>query len=140
MPLTADIELEVPFHHVDPMEVAWHGRYLEYLEAARCALLRRIGLDYPDMRASGYAWPIVECRLKYVRPARYGDRLRVVATLVEFENRLKIDYLINDARTGCRLTKAHTLQVAVHMASGELQFVSPFILIEKVRRACEENS
>lgn len=129
--LTAEIDLEVPFHDVDSMAVAWHGHYVKYVELARCALLRRIDYDYPQMHASGYLWPIVELHLKYVRPARYGHRIRVAATLVEYENRLKIAYLISDAQTGERLTKGHSVQVAVDAGTGELQYVAPDVLRNK---------
>lgn len=132
--LTADIEFEVPFHDADVMEMTWHGHYVKYFELARCALLRRIDYDYPQMRASGFVWPVVECYLKYVRPARYGQRLRVRAVLTEYENRLRIEYEIRDVVSDERLTKGYTLQVAVSVVSGELQFVSPPELIQRVER------
>jgi acyl-CoA thioester hydrolase len=134
-PLAAEVEVEVEFHDVDPMGVAWHGHYLKYFERARCALLRSFDYDYPQMRDSGYAWPIVDCRLKYVAPSRYGQRLMVRATLTEWENRLRIEYLIRDAQSGTRVTKGYTIQVAVAMPGGELQFVSPPVLLKKLERA-----
>jgi acyl-CoA thioester hydrolase len=134
--LSASVDIEVPFHDIDVMEVAWHGHYLKYFEQARCALLRRFDYDYPQMQASGYLWPIVECRIKYVRPARYGQQLRVEAQLLEYENRLKIGYLICDAQSGERISKAQSIQVAVDARTRELQFVSPPILLEKIRCAC----
>jgi len=136
--LTASVEVEVPFHDVDAMNVAWHGHYVKYFELARCALLRRFDYDYPQMQASGYVWPIVECQLKYVRPARYCQRLRVEATLVEFENRIRIAYAIFDAESGERMTKGYTVQVAVDATTRELQFVSPTIVIDNVARACAQ--
>lgn len=134
--LAAEALIDVPFHDVDVMEVAWHGHYVKYFELARCALLRRLDYDYPQMRDSGYAWPVVECYLKYVRPARYGQHLLARAVLREWENRLRFDYEIRDAASGERLTKGYTVQVAVDIASGELQFVSPDFLIERVERLC----
>lgn len=128
----AEVQLEVPFHDVDVMGVAWHGHYVKYFEAARGALLRALGYDYPQMRDSGYLWPVVECQLKYVRPARYGQVLRITARLVEYENRLKIAYEVFDAASGERLTKGHTVQVAVEAETQELQFVSPAALLDRV--------
>ena len=132
MNLSVEVEVEVPFFDVDPMHVVWHGHYVKYFEQARCALLRRIDYDYPAMEASGYLWPVVELYLKYVNAARYGQRLTVQAKLLEYENRLKIGYLVSDRETKQRLTKGHSVQVAVHAATRELQFVSPQILIDKV--------
>ncbi|TVT77383.1 MAG: acyl-CoA thioesterase [Denitromonas halophila] len=127
-----EVEVDVPFFHVDVMEVVWHGHYVQYFEQARTVLLRSIDYDYPQMRASGYAWPVVECHIKYVKPARYGQKIRIEAALVEAQNRLKIAYTIRDAATGQRLTRAYTIQVAVDMASGELQFVSPPALLDRM--------
>ncbi|MEI7614126.1 MAG: thioesterase family protein [Betaproteobacteria bacterium] len=134
--LTASIDVEVPFHDVDAMHVAWHGHYVKYFELARCVLLRKFDYDYPQMQASGYMWPIVECSLKYVRPALYSQKLRVEATLLEYENRIKIGYLIRDAESGEKMTKGHTLQVAVKASTRELQFVSPAIVLANLEKAC----
>lgn len=134
MSLSAEIDVDVPFYDVDPMLVVWHGHYVKYFEQARCALLRRIDYDYPAMQASGYLWPVVELHLKYVHSARYGQRLLARATLLEYENRLKIGYLITDRQSGARLTKGHSVQVAVHAATRELQFVSPKVLLDKLGR------
>ena len=114
MSLSADVEIDVPFFDVDPMHVVWHGHYVKYFEQARCALLRRLDYDYPAMQASGYLWPVVELYLKYVNAARYGQRVRAEARLLEYENRLKIGYLLTDIASGERLTKGHSVQVAVH--------------------------
>lgn len=133
--LTASAEIEVPFHDVDVMQVAWHGHYVKYLEIGRCALLRAFDYDYPQMQASGYLWPIVECHLKYVKPARYGQRVRVDASLTEYENRLRIVYELRDVATNERLTKGYTVQVAVDGSNGELQFVSPPVVTEKLEAA-----
>jgi acyl-CoA thioester hydrolase len=132
--LSAVTEIVVPFYDVDAMQVAWHGHYFKYFEQARCALLQRFDYDYPQMPASGYVWPIVEAQVKYVRPARYGQRLQARAELLEWENRLKIGYLITDAASGERLTRGWTIQVAVSAASGELQFETPAVLREKLAR------
>ena len=123
--LQVEIELQPAFHDCDPMQVVWHGNYFKYFEVARCALLRRFDYDYPQMRASGYVWPIVDLRCKYVRSARYGQRLRVRAELTEWEMRMRIDYVIRDADTDEVVTRAHTLQVAVEIASGEMSYATP---------------
>ena len=45
---------------------------------------------------------------------------------------LKINYLITDIKTGSRLTKGYSIQVAVDISSGELLLASPSILYEKL--------
>lgn len=129
---SAEVEIQVQFFDLDPMEIVWHGRYVQYLETARCALLERIDYNYPQMKASGYAWPIIDLHLRYAAPATFGQRIKVRATIVEWENRLKIAYLITDAASGKRLTRASTVQVAVGLADRALCFVSPPVLLEKL--------
>jgi acyl-CoA thioester hydrolase len=130
--LTAEAELEVPFQDLDPMEVAWHGNYFRYFEAARVKLLRAIDYDYPAMKASGYSWPLIEAHVRFVQSLRYGQRIRVRAGLVEWENRLKLDYQVEDAADGRRLTTGYTIQCAVD-ATGELQLVCPPVLRQRLK-------
>ncbi|AOY96782.1 4-hydroxybenzoyl-CoA thioesterase [Cupriavidus sp. USMAA2-4] len=130
--LSHEITLTPAFHDLDPMNVVWHGNYLRYFEQARCALLARYRYDYPAMRDSGYLWPVVDLRIKYVQPLHYGQSVLVRATITEWENRLKIEYLVRDAASGRRLTKGYTIQVAVEATSGELCFVCPPVLWERL--------
>ncbi|MBA1197213.1 acyl-CoA thioesterase [Pseudomonas plecoglossicida] len=129
-----DTEVLVPFFDVDSMHVVWHGHYVKYLEVARCALLDQLGHNYVQMQASGFAWPVIDLQLRYIRGATFGQRLTARASLVEWENRLKIHYLISDAETGERMTRASTVQVAVHIDSGEMQLASPQVMLDAVQR------
>ncbi len=133
--IRAEITLEVPFQDIDAMGVAWHGNYFRYFEEARARLLRRIDYDYPQMRDSGYMWPIVDTRVKYVRPLTYAQTVRVIAGITEWENRLRIDYEIRDGESGDRLCRAHTIQCAVRAADHELQLVCPPELTDRIE-AC----
>jgi acyl-CoA thioester hydrolase len=132
-PLQAEVIRKASFADLDPMNVVWHGNYVRYFEQARDVLLDSIGYNYEEMRDSGYMWPVVDLRVKYVRPIRFRQQVRITATLVEFENRLKFDYRIFDVATGDLLTKGQTTQLAVSIADEKLAFESPPILIEKVR-------
>ena len=133
--LHCDTEILVPFFDIDTMNVVWHGHYVKYLEVARCALLDKIGHNYSAMSDSGYAWPVIDLQLRYVRGAVFGQKLNVRANLVEWENRLKINYLISDLETGERLTRAVSVQVAVNMHKREMQLASPKVFTEAVERA-----
>ncbi|BCS50748.1 4-hydroxybenzoyl-CoA thioesterase [Aeromonas jandaei] len=130
--LSAEVDVTVPFHDVDMMAVAWHGHYLRYIELARCALLDRIDYNYPQMEASGYLWPVIDVRMKYIAPLSFGQTVRVRATLVEYQHRLKIDYLLYDPQSGKRTSKGYTVQVAVSKQSGEMCLASPQVLLDKL--------
>lgn len=133
--IQATVEALVAFHDVDVAGVVWHGHYLKYLENARWALMQRIDFGLEAMMASGFAWPIVEAHVKYVRAARFGDRLAVQASLVEWQSRLAVHYLVTDAATAERVARARTVQVAVDASTGVLQFVTPAVLLERVAAA-----
>ena len=132
--INIDTDVLVPFFDVDSMNIVWHGHYIKYLEVARCALLDHIGHNYTQMLESGYGWPIIDIQLRYVRGAVFGQRLIVRASLVEWENRLKINYLISDAETGERMTRASSIQVAVDIQTREMQLASPKAFTDAVAR------
>ena len=134
-PLIAEVTLEIPFHDVDSMGIVWHGHYLKYFEIARTALMRRAGMDLADMHASGCVWPVVTCEVKYLRPLRYGQKIRVEALLEDYDCRLKISYAIHDLDSGERLTRGSTLQLPIDAATGEAQYETPAGLIAAIERA-----
>ena len=132
--LTGEVVIEIPFHDVDSMGVAWHGHYVKYLEIARTAMMREVHLDFQQMKDWGVMWPIVGCTMKFIRPLLYGQKVRVRAELQEYLNRLRITYLLTDAETGVKINKAETIQMAVVHATGELLFECPPQLTEAIQK------
>ncbi|MBL4621500.1 MAG: acyl-CoA thioesterase [Immundisolibacteraceae bacterium] len=130
--ISATISTEIQFYQLDPMKVVWHGNYAEFFEQARSRLLTKLKYNYAEMEASGYLWPVIKMEIKYVKPLVLGQKINVTATLVEFEQRMRIKYLIVDADSGQRLTKAQTIMVAVNAETGQMCFSSPQILLDKV--------
>ncbi|MTI11028.1 acyl-CoA thioesterase [Curvivirga aplysinae] len=130
--ITASIEIKAQFYDLDPMQIVWHGNYVRFFEQARSALLDRISYNYNEMYESGYAWPIVDMRLKYVKPIHFAQEVIIEAKLVEYESRLKIEYLITDKETGHRINKGYTVQVAVGIEDQEMRLASPDVLINLV--------
>ncbi len=131
----ATVEIVVPFHDIDAVGLVWHGHYAKYFEIARCELLESFNYGYGAMRESGYLWPLIDMRIRYVQAIRFGQRIAVRATLREWENRLLVDYLITDHASAQRLTKGSTVQVAVDMKSGEMLLASPPVLFERLGEA-----
>ncbi len=126
-------EMRIPFFDVDMLEIAWHGHYVKYFEEARCAMLEKIGYNYLDMKKDGYAWPIVDMHLKYMSPAKFTQLIKIRCDLVEYENRLKINYLIYDSETGQKLTKGYTIQLAVDVKNQQASFVTPKQWQQKIK-------
>ncbi len=130
--ISCRIEQVIPFFDIDSMRIVWHGHYVKYMEKARCALLDKIDYNYQQMEASGYIWPVVDMRIKYVKPLIFKQVIVIEAKIVEQEYGLKIDFKFVDKLTGQKLTTAYTKQVAVDMESGEMCLLSPEILHEKI--------
>ncbi len=124
----SEVRISVPFHDVDAAQVVWHGHYLKYFEIARCQLLNKFDYSYKAMQESGYFWPIVDLRIKYIRPLEFGQVVLVQARIIEWEYRLKIEYVVRDADTLEKLTKGYTIQVAFDIDKKEMQYESPAVL------------
>ena len=130
--LFAESDIVVEFFDCDPMQVVWHGNYLNYFEISRRALLEKIGYSYSEMEESGYAFPLVEIYVKYLEPLRHRDRARVKAVLTEYENRIKIKYEIRNSQTGHLTTKGISSQMTYNISTGNSCFVCPKLLTDKV--------
>jgi acyl-CoA thioester hydrolase len=126
------VELEIPFHDVDVLEVAWHGHYPKYLELARTALMRARRLDNDDLRALGFRFLVVEAHLRHLAPLRYGERARVSAWLEEVESRLRVAYQVESLATGRLAAHGWTILVTTR-AAGELCLETPPEILERLR-------
>ena len=133
-PLETEVTMVTSFQDPDPMGVIYHGNFFRYFEEARRVLMEKIEYSYRDMQASGYMWPIIDTRVKYVKAIPFNHEIRITATLTEWENRLRVDYMIYDAKTDQRMCKAHTTQVAVSIEKQEMCFVSPAAFLDKVEQ------
>ena len=129
---TAEIATKIQFYDLDPLQVVWHGNYAKFFEQARCAVLDQIDYNYLRMKESGYSWPIIDMQVRYLQPITFGQEIVVSASIVEWEHRLTLRYLIRDAATGQRLTKGSTMQVAVGIATQLMCLQSPPVLFERL--------
>ena len=133
-----ETETTVEFFDLDPMQVVWHGNYINYFEISRNALLDKIGYGYYEMEKSGFAFPVVEVSVKYLASLRHMDRAIIKAILEEYENCLKIRFEIRNAKTGIITTRGMTTQMAFDIKAGESCFVCPHVLTEKVEKLIKE--
>lgn len=127
---TADVTPQ--FYDLDPLNIVWHGNYPRFLEFGRVAVMERIGYSYREMAQSGYAWPIIDLRMRYARPMHLGQVVKITAGIVEWENMLRISYLLKDGASGAQIMRASSTQVAVDIATQEMLWVAPAILREKL--------
>jgi len=139
MSLSTRYTLDVPFFDVDSMNIVWHGHYAKYFELARCQLLDDIGFNYQTMASEGYLFPIVDMQIRYIASLNFNQRVDVVATLAEWEYRLKINYQVFDHNSQQLLNKGYTTQVAVDAVTQKMLIGSPTVLVEKIERVLADN-
>jgi acyl-CoA thioester hydrolase len=127
----ATVELTVPFHDCDPLAVAWHGRYFEYFEAGRGALLQAHQLDVPDMINLGVRMFVTEVRCRYNFPLTYGDRFSVVSWFTECGPLLKVSYDIHNLTKQRKSARAFT-RLALTDNHGRLCLDIPSVIRERL--------
>ncbi|MFN7976133.1 MAG: thioesterase family protein [Acidobacteriota bacterium] len=76
-------EVRVRYADTDKMGYAYHANFLVWLEVGRTEWLRARGLCYVDVEAGGCILPVVSVTVRYLRPARYDDVLRIRTRLAE---------------------------------------------------------
>ena len=113
------------------MNVVWHGNYVKYMEIGRCALLDKIGYNYTEMVKSGYAFPVTDIKVRYIKPLTFGEHAKIVSSLVEYENMIKINYEIFNEK-GELTTRAESTQMAFNISKMESEFVCPEVFVNRV--------
>ena len=126
---------QVSFFEMDPMNVVWHGNYINLFEKARAELVLKLGLTYPRMAELGHTWPVVKLRCKYLKPATLNPKLAITAELQDYVKSLTMTFTIRDAETQELLTKGETMQMAVDIKTGKTDIVNPPYFIELVNKA-----
>jgi acyl-CoA thioester hydrolase len=106
--LQSTVRIDIPFHDVDAMRIAWHGNYARYFEIARTQLLRDRGLDYPQMESNGWLFPVIRMECRYVSPLRYGDVALVTVTVEESEFKMVLSYKVVEEGTGRKVATGRT--------------------------------
>lgn len=130
--VSASAEATPQFYDLDPMNIVWHGNYPRFLELGRMAVMNKIGYGYNEMVESGYAWPIIDLRMRYARPMKLEHPVKITAGIVEWENTLRVTYLITEVEGGARVMRASSSQVALKIGTQDMLWVAPPILREKL--------
>lgn len=77
------------------MGVVYHANYLVWCEIGRTDLMRNLGATYADVERAGTALAVVEAHLRFMRPARYEETIRVTTRVTEVRSRtVRFDYEI----------------------------------------------
>jgi acyl-CoA thioester hydrolase len=77
-PVRAETPIEVRYAETDQMGVVHHANYVVWFELARTHLCAQSGFPYADIEKMGYLLMVTGVEIRYRKPARYGDTVRVV--------------------------------------------------------------
>jgi acyl-CoA thioester hydrolase len=106
--------VRVNYSETDQMGVVYHARYLVWLDVARTEHLRRCGMSYRDLEASGLRLAVSEVAIRYRQPARYDDSVRIRCWVREVASRkVEFGYAIEHAEDARLLATASTSLLAL---------------------------
>lgn len=125
--LQTSYRFKIRFSEVDAMQVVWHGSYVKYMEDAREAFGQEYGLSYQLYIDSGYYAPIVDMRIQYHKPLRYGMIPEMTITYRPTDAaKIVFDYEIRDSVTDEVMITGHTIQVFMDMNYNLVLLNPPF--------------
>lgn len=81
--MSATTEVAIRFADLDLYGHVNHAVYLTYLETARTDLLDEVGFGIDRLKQRGVHLVVVDVSVRFVRPAVFGDRLRIETEVVE---------------------------------------------------------
>jgi acyl-CoA thioester hydrolase len=126
-------EFRVRYAETDQMGVVYHANYLVWCEIGRTDFIRALGGSYAELERNGTALAVVEAQLRFMRPARYDDVIRVTTRVAEVRSRVvRFEYEIATDQ-GATLATAQTTLVG--MGRDARSTVIPTPLREALERA-----
>lgn len=114
MSLASVSTVRVRYAETDQMGVAYHGNYFAWFEIGRTDLLRQLGMTYRELESQDVRLPVIEARVRYLRPALYDDVLEIRTQLTDLGGaRLSFGYEVHREGAPGPLAKATTTHAAV---------------------------
>ena len=79
--ISFETKIRVEDHHTDQMGIVHHSNYIRYFECGRSDMMAKAGLPIEKIEEAGIMLPIVSVECRYRRPAKMGDRIRIVSMI-----------------------------------------------------------
>jgi acyl-CoA thioester hydrolase len=98
--MTHRFPVRVFYEDTDMGGIVYHANFLKFIERARSAWVRDLGLDQNAMRAAGVIFVVRRIEADFLAPARFDDALEVVTDTVSVSAaRLVMDQTVMRAGT-----------------------------------------
>jgi acyl-CoA thioester hydrolase len=116
MPVShVDTFARVNYSETDQMGVVYHARYAVWLDVARTEYLRQAGMSYRELEALGFFLVVGDLSMRYHRPARYDESVRVRCWVRDLASRrVTFGYRLTHAETGMLLVTAETKMLSLN--------------------------
>jgi len=113
----SEIHHRVNYSEVDQMGVVYHARYVVWFDQARTEHIRRTGVPYRELEARGILLVVGELQVRYRRPARYDDVVRIRCWVRECASRrVTFGYAVERERDKELLVTGTTAMMALNAA------------------------
>jgi acyl-CoA thioester hydrolase len=90
---STSIKQRVLFADTDKMGIVYHANYFRWFEALRGAYLRKRDRPYTVTEKEGIQLPLVECGMRYFKPASYEDLIEVKGWITEITSvQIRFEY------------------------------------------------
>ena len=109
--------MRVRYADTDASGTVHHSAYLTYFEVARVEALRGLVFPVGGLEESGVFMPVVEARVKYLRPARL-DELLEVSVLLERVGPASFSFDYEVTRDGLLLATGWTRIAVIERDTG----------------------
>lgn len=109
-----EVTLYVRYAETDAMGIVHHASYIVYFEEGRSHYARERGSDYASFERRGLYLTVSEVHARYVKPARYGDRITVRCWIDEMKSRtLTFAYEIVSTDTGETFVTGYSKHICI---------------------------
>jgi acyl-CoA thioester hydrolase len=123
-PFSTDVT--VRFAETDAQGVAHNSNYLVWFEVARVAYMAEHTGGYSKLREQGIESLVLESHVRFRRPARFDDHLRIHTRIGELKGaRFRFDYVV--ARNGERLAEGWTSHACVDATTLKPVRIPPYL-------------
>lgn len=83
---------QVQFYETDLMGIVHHSNYLRFYEEARVAWAHHVGLIEYQKPESASHLAVIETRVRHLRPAKFGDKLKIYLQVKKEKARVHFYY------------------------------------------------
>lgn len=121
-----EIEIRVRYYETDAQGFVHHANYLVYFEQARVEQLLALGYDYAQLEKEGVLLVVNKFSCKYLKPARFGDTLRLQIRTVRSRG-ARVDHVYRVLRGHDLLAEAESTLACIDR-EGRVQRLPDYLL------------